>query len=203
MRVTPWLPRKAARRGPPLTARARVHVNHKIIIKLLTASRRHCRENVINSMGWLYELIPSPEIFLLRVLDHGCLPVASSRRKWCIKGSGQFSFLSFCHDNDWETSSLDYSWLAPRVPVVNHDKVFRYYFLLVLWEHKSNIDVCFAPVLRILPLSRWGDIFRYINNYIGDNRDIECKEIYIQPLIDCIDSICKILILKLKNQGKI
>ena len=43
-----------------------------------------------------------------------------------------------------------------------------------------------------------GDIFRYINNYIGDHHDIECKEIYIQPLIDCINSICNTKIKKIR-----
>ena len=46
-----------------------------------------------------------------------------------------------------------------------------------------------------------GDIFRYVNNYIGDHHDIECEEIYIQPLIDCINSICNTKIKK--NQGNI
>ena len=41
-----------------------------------------------------------------------------------------------------------------------------------------------------------GDIFRYVNNYIGDHHDIECKEIYIQPLIDYINSICNAKIKK-------
>ena len=26
------------------------------------------------------------------------------------------------------------------------------------------------------------DIFRYVNNFIGDHHDIECRGIYIQPL---------------------
>ena len=43
-----------------------------------------------------------------------------------------------------------------------------------------------------------GDIFRYVNNYIGDHHDIECKEIYIQPLIDCINSICNTKIIKIR-----
>ena len=43
-----------------------------------------------------------------------------------------------------------------------------------------------------------GDIFRYVNNYIGDHHEIECKEIYIQPLIDCINSICNTKIKKIR-----
>ena len=43
-----------------------------------------------------------------------------------------------------------------------------------------------------------GDIFRYVNNYIGLYNDIECKEIYIQPLIDCINSVCNT---KIKKSG--
>ena len=43
-----------------------------------------------------------------------------------------------------------------------------------------------------------GNIFRYVNNYIGDHHDIECKEIYIQPLIDCINSICNTKIKKIR-----
>jgi hypothetical protein len=35
-----------------------------------------------------------------------------------------------------------------------------------------------------------GDIFRYVNNYIGFYNNIECKEIYVKPLMDCINSIC-------------
>ena len=31
------------------------------------------------------------------------------------------------------------------------------------------------------------DIFRYVNNYIGLHYFIECKEIYLKPLMDCIN----------------
>jgi hypothetical protein len=43
-----------------------------------------------------------------------------------------------------------------------------------------------------------GDIFRYVNNYIGDHHDIECKEIYVQPLIDCINSCCNTKVKKIR-----
>ena len=41
-----------------------------------------------------------------------------------------------------------------------------------------------------------GDICRHVNNYTGDYHDIECREIYIQPLIDCINSMCNTKIKK-------
>ena len=34
------------------------------------------------------------------------------------------------------------------------------------------------------------NVFRYVNNYIGMWYKIECKEIYIKPLMDCINSTC-------------
>ena len=43
-----------------------------------------------------------------------------------------------------------------------------------------------------------GDIFRYVNNYIGDHHDIECKEIYVQPLIDYFNSVCNTKIKKIR-----
>ncbi len=34
------------------------------------------------------------------------------------------------------------------------------------------------------------DIIKYVDNYIGLYHDIECKEIYLHPLINCINDTC-------------
>ncbi len=104
MPVTPWLPQRAARRGPPLTACALVHVSHKTIKRLLTITRLPCRVYIIKSMGLLHELKPPSKIKISFM--------RSSPQK-CIDCSGPFPVLLFCHDDNWDNSSLDYSQLAP------------------------------------------------------------------------------------------
>ena len=34
------------------------------------------------------------------------------------------------------------------------------------------------------------DVFRYVNNFVGFYNQIECKEIYLNPSIDCINDTC-------------
>ena len=42
------------------------------------------------------------------------------------------------------------------------------------------------------------NVFRYVNNYIGIWYKIECKEIYIKPLMDCINSTCNTQIKRIR-----